>query len=76
MFTDATLGLSQEGTNLRDDDGAKRVFFGGERFIEGIAGEAYVIEYKSSVTFLNVPYYNFLKYLSYIMIRSQFRELI
>lgn len=76
MFTDATLGLSQEGTNLRDDDGAKRVFFGGERFIEGIAGEAYVIEYKSSVTFFNVPYYNFLKYLSYIMIRSQFRELI
>ncbi|KAI4322825.1 hypothetical protein L6164_022482 [Bauhinia variegata] len=42
MFTDATLGLSKEGANLRDDDGAKRVFFGGERFIEGISGEAYI----------------------------------
>ncbi|XP_027339754.1 uncharacterized protein LOC113853541 isoform X3 [Abrus precatorius] len=39
MFTDATLG---QGSNLRDDDGAKRVFFGGERFIEGISGEAYI----------------------------------
>ncbi|KAI5412182.1 hypothetical protein KIW84_057018 [Lathyrus oleraceus] len=37
MFTDV-----EEGSNLRDDDGAKRVFFGGERFIEGISGEAYV----------------------------------
>lgn len=43
MFTDATLGHSQGGGNLRDDDGAKRVFFGGERFIEGISGEAYVM---------------------------------
>ncbi|KAL5055149.1 hypothetical protein RYX36_035831 [Vicia faba] len=42
MFTDATLGSSQVGSNLRDDDGAKRVFFGGERFIEGISGEAYI----------------------------------
>ncbi|XP_027354555.1 uncharacterized protein LOC113864716 isoform X1 [Abrus precatorius] len=42
MFTDATLGHTQEGENLRDDDGAKRVFFGGERFIEGISGEAYI----------------------------------
>ncbi|WJX50829.1 hypothetical protein P8452_37080 [Trifolium repens] len=42
MFTDATLGRSQVGSNLRDDDGAKRVFFGGERFIEGISGEAYI----------------------------------
>ncbi|KAJ1441910.1 Vacuolar protein sorting-associated protein 13, N-terminal domain [Sesbania bispinosa] len=42
MFTDATLGRSQAGANLRDDDGAKRVFFGGERFIEGISGEAYI----------------------------------
>ncbi|XP_057454371.1 uncharacterized protein LOC130745938 isoform X2 [Lotus japonicus] len=42
MFTDATLGHSQGGGNLRDDDGAKRVFFGGERFIEGISGEAYI----------------------------------
>ncbi|XP_061341796.1 uncharacterized protein LOC133288116 isoform X1 [Gastrolobium bilobum] len=42
MFADAALGCSQEGSNLRDDDGAKRVFFGGERFIEGISGEAYI----------------------------------
>ncbi|XP_052726420.1 uncharacterized protein LOC108334067 [Vigna angularis] len=42
MFTEATLDLSEEGSNLRDDDGAKRVFFGGERFIEGISGEAYI----------------------------------
>ncbi|KAI4333806.1 hypothetical protein L6164_018568 [Bauhinia variegata] len=42
MFTDATLGRSQQGANLRDDDGAKRVFFGGERLIEGISGEAYI----------------------------------
>ncbi|PNY03691.1 hypothetical protein L195_g000098 [Trifolium pratense] len=37
MFLDV-----EEGSNLRDDDGAKRVFFGGERFIEGISGEAYI----------------------------------
>ncbi|KAK2424001.1 hypothetical protein QL285_034409 [Trifolium repens] len=37
MFADV-----EEGSNLRDDDGAKRVFFGGERFIEGISGEAYI----------------------------------
>ncbi|XP_076889635.1 uncharacterized protein LOC143540469 [Bidens hawaiensis] len=30
-----------EGT-FKDDDGAKRVFFGGERFLEGISGEAYI----------------------------------
>ncbi|RDX88503.1 hypothetical protein CR513_29891, partial [Mucuna pruriens] len=42
MFTDATLGRSQRGANLRDEDGAKRVFFGGERLIEGISGEAYI----------------------------------
>ncbi|KAL1346060.1 hypothetical protein HN51_019728 [Arachis hypogaea] len=42
MFADAALGFSEEGSNLRDDDGAKRVFFGGERFIEGISGEAYI----------------------------------
>lgn len=29
---------------FKDDDGAKRVFFGGERFLEGISGEAYVIQ--------------------------------
>ncbi|KAH1221352.1 putative aspartyl protease [Glycine max] len=47
MFTDATLGRSQEGANLRDEDGAKRVLFGGERFIEGISGEAYRTELNS-----------------------------
>ncbi|XP_057414931.1 uncharacterized protein LOC130709560 isoform X2 [Lotus japonicus] len=41
-FTDPTFDHSQDGSNLRDDDGAKRVFFGGERFIEGISGEAYI----------------------------------
>ncbi|XP_062077816.1 uncharacterized protein LOC133782510 [Humulus lupulus] len=42
MFMDANVASSQEGGNHRDDDGAKRAFFGGERFIEGIAGEAYI----------------------------------
>ncbi|KAF3453529.1 hypothetical protein FNV43_RR03969 [Rhamnella rubrinervis] len=42
MFMDENLAHSQEGRNQRDDDGAKRVFFGGERFIEGISGEAYI----------------------------------
>jgi hypothetical protein len=28
--------------NKRDDDGAKRMFFGGERFLEGISREANV----------------------------------
>ncbi|XP_057506904.1 uncharacterized protein LOC130790055 isoform X1 [Actinidia eriantha] len=41
MFADANFAASQEGSN-KDDDGAKRVFFGGERFIEGIAGQAYI----------------------------------
>ena len=38
MFIDA-----EERGNQRDDDGAKRVFFGGERFLEGISGQAYVM---------------------------------
>ncbi|KAG6689537.1 hypothetical protein I3842_11G180600 [Carya illinoinensis] len=42
MFMDANLACSREGGNQRDDDGAKRVFFGGERFIEGISGQAYI----------------------------------
>ncbi|XVE80292.1 hypothetical protein DITRI_Ditri14bG0128300 [Diplodiscus trichospermus] len=42
MFTDANLARSVEGATQRDDDGAKRVFFGGERFLEGISGEAYI----------------------------------
>lgn len=42
MFSDPNFLNSQEGSNKKDEDGAKRVFFGGERFIEGISGEAYV----------------------------------
>ena len=44
MFADATFARAKEGAVSRDDDGAKRVFFGGERFIEGISGEANVIQ--------------------------------
>ncbi|XP_068644395.1 uncharacterized protein [Aristolochia californica] len=42
MFTDAHLTCSGDGEKKRDDDGAKRVFFGGERFLEGISGQAYI----------------------------------
>ncbi|OIT29705.1 PREDICTED: uncharacterized protein LOC109210994 [Nicotiana attenuata] len=43
MFADAHFASSQGGgRNKRDEDGAKRVFFGGERFIEGISGEAHI----------------------------------
>ena len=35
---------SNEGGE-RDKDGAKRIFFGGERFLEGISGYAHVIQY-------------------------------
>ncbi|KAA8526938.1 hypothetical protein F0562_008833 [Nyssa sinensis] len=42
MFTDAHFACSQDGSNRKDDDGAKRVFFGGERFIDGITGQAYI----------------------------------
>ncbi|CAK9150289.1 unnamed protein product [Ilex paraguariensis] len=42
MFTEAHFASSLDGSNRKDDDGAKRVFFGGERFIEGISGEAYI----------------------------------
>lgn len=43
MFLDADESHFEEGAENRDDDGAKRVFFGGERFIDGISGKAYVI---------------------------------
>ena len=43
MFTEAHFASSLDGSNRKDDDGAKRVFFGGERFIEEISGEAYVM---------------------------------
>lgn len=53
MFTEANLARSEEA-NLRDDDGAKRVFFGGERFLEGISGQAYVsICFRFSFTCIN-----------------------
>ncbi|KAJ0723314.1 putative UHRF1-binding protein [Helianthus annuus] len=38
MLSDDSEGAS----NRKDDDGAKRVFFGGERFIDGVSGEAYI----------------------------------
>lgn len=38
----AHFANSDGASNKKDDDGAKRVFFGGERFIEGVSGEAYV----------------------------------
>ncbi|MQL98117.1 hypothetical protein Taro_030820 [Colocasia esculenta] len=42
MFTDAHYMSSENGGNSRDDDGAKRLFFGGERFLEGISGYAHI----------------------------------
>lgn len=33
---------SQSGSNRKDNDGAKRMFFGGERFIDGISGQAHI----------------------------------
>ncbi|PPS07239.1 hypothetical protein GOBAR_AA13402 [Gossypium barbadense] len=42
MFSDARLARPRVEAAQRDDDGAKRVFFGGERFLEGISGEAYI----------------------------------
>ncbi|KAE8732179.1 hypothetical protein F3Y22_tig00002237pilonHSYRG00660 [Hibiscus syriacus] len=42
MFSDAHLAWPDIGGAQRDDDDAKRVFFGGERFLEGISGEAYI----------------------------------
>lgn len=57
MFADVTFGRSEEGSNLRDDDGAKRVFFGGERFVEGISGEAYVINAVPPSYFTSIQFY-------------------
>lgn len=69
MFTEAALGHSQEGSNFRDDDGAKRVFFGGERFIEGVSGEAYVINAVPPTYFINILfYYNILGIMKYSLI--------
>ncbi|KAL6538410.1 hypothetical protein OROGR_012398 [Orobanche gracilis] len=52
MFSDANFSKFEEGANRKDEDGAKRVFFGGERFIEGISGEAYITIQR---TVLNSP---------------------
>ncbi|KAL5978180.1 hypothetical protein ACLOJK_029297 [Asimina triloba] len=43
MFIDANLTSSENGASKRDDDGAKRRFLVGERFLEGISGQAYVM---------------------------------
>ncbi|XP_073008978.1 uncharacterized protein [Typha latifolia] len=40
MFTDARFDSPSSKEDRRDDDGAKRLFFGGERFLEGISGQA------------------------------------
>lgn len=42
MFTDANFDGSGKGSTKKDEDGANRAFFGGERFIEGISGEAHI----------------------------------
>lgn len=44
MFSEAYFASAQDGSNKKDNDGAKRVFFGGERFVEGISGQAYVMQ--------------------------------
>lgn len=49
MFSDAHFGSSRGGSNRKDEDGAKRVFFGGERFVEGISGEANVMQFTHAV---------------------------
>lgn len=43
MFADARLTSPNSRENKLDEDGAKRLFFGGERFLEGISGQAYVM---------------------------------
>ncbi|KAK4714844.1 hypothetical protein R3W88_020751 [Solanum pinnatisectum] len=40
MFVDAKFGSFQGWSNKRDEDGERRVFFGGKRFTEGFSGEA------------------------------------
>nr|GEV74475.1 hypothetical protein [Tanacetum cinerariifolium] len=39
---DMFANVSEDASSQKDDDGAKRAFFGGERFIDGISGEAYI----------------------------------
>eukprot|EP01018_Ginkgo_biloba_P011380 Gb_29280 [translate_table: standard] len=42
MFSDEHLTNLNTGENRRDDDGAKRLFFGGERFLDSISGQSYI----------------------------------
>ncbi|XP_078432966.1 amino-terminal region of chorein isoform X2 [Wolffia australiana] len=42
MFSDAYMMSPENGRAERDTDGAKRLFFGGERFLEGISGYAHI----------------------------------
>eukprot|EP00252_Welwitschia_mirabilis_P020494 TRINITY_DN5043_c0_g1_i2.p1 TRINITY_DN5043_c0_g1~~TRINITY_DN5043_c0_g1_i2.p1 ORF type:complete len:1276 (-),score=282.24 TRINITY_DN5043_c0_g1_i2:26-3853(-) len=42
MFMDENLLNLNPAENKRDDDGAKRLFFGGERFLDNISGQAYI----------------------------------
>lgn len=42
MFSEECLTSFNLGENRRDDDGAKRLFFGGERFLDSISGQAYI----------------------------------
>lgn len=42
MFTDELLMSPGNGDSKRDRDGAKRLFFGGERFLDSISGVANV----------------------------------
>lgn len=49
MFTDERL-MSPDGDSKRDKDGAKRLFFGGERFLDSISGAANVMSLLSLYT--------------------------
>lgn len=49
MFTDERL-MSPNGDSKRDKDGAKRLFFGGERFLDSISGAANVMSLLSLYT--------------------------
>ena len=42
MFADARFNSSSSQDNKRDDDGAKQMFFGGEKFLAGISGDSNV----------------------------------
>jgi hypothetical protein len=52
MFSEECLTSFNLGENRRDDDGAKRLFFGGERFLDSISGQAYV--YKKLISLIHI----------------------